>query len=406
MPHSVQTMTPLTLTAYTLVTANGRGVGPVMEALRKRRSGLRLCDFEDVRLKTYIGRVDGLEDFSLSNELEPFDCRNNRLAWLGLQQDGFMVAVAEAKQRYGAQRIAVVMGTSTSGILETEHAYRMRDPQTGTLPDWYASRYRFTHNMFSLGYFVRTCLGLRGPAMVISTACSSSAKVFATAARLIQSGVCDAAIVGGVDSLCLTTLHGFSALQLLSTNPCRPCDEDRDGLSLGEAAGYALLESSERVSRRGAVALLGYGESTDGYHMSHPHPEGVGATHAIHDSLARAGLRPDDIEYVNLHGTATRANDSVEDKAVYGIFGARPACSSTKGWTGHTLGAAGITEAIISTLCLTHGLIPGTLNCRRVDPSLKSRILRGNQTGSFARVVSNIFGFGGNNCCLVLGKLS
>jgi 3-oxoacyl-[acyl-carrier-protein] synthase-1 len=377
-----------------------------MEALRERRSGLRLCDFEDVQLKTYIGRVDGLEDFSLSNELERFDCRNNRLAWLGLQQDGFMVAVAEAKQRYGAQRIAVVMGTSTSGILETEHAYRARDPQTGALPSWYTSRYRFTHNMFSLGYFVRTCLGLHGPAMVISTACSSSAKVFATAARLIQSGVCDAAIVGGVDSLCLTTLHGFSALQLLSTNPCRPCDEDRDGLSLGEAAGYALLESSERVSRRGAVALLGYGESTDGYHMSHPHPEGIGATRAIHDSLARAGLRPEDIEYINLHGTATRANDSVEDKAIYGIFGARPACSSTKGWTGHTLGAAGITEAIISTLCLAHGLIPGTLNCRRVDPSLRSRILRGNQTGSFARVVSNIFGFGGNNCCLVLGRLS
>ncbi|MGA6827261.1 beta-ketoacyl-[acyl-carrier-protein] synthase family protein [Nitrospira sp. NS4] len=404
MSPDMRPMMPLTLTAYTLVTANGRGVGPVLQALRDRRSGLRPCDFEDVTLKTYIGRVEGLEDFSLENDLERFDCRNNRLAWLGLQQDGFMVAVAEAKQRYGAHRVAVVMGTSTSGILETEHAYHMRD-QAGSLPAWYTSRYRYTHNMFSLGHFVRTCLGLRGPAMVVSTACSSSAKVFATVDRLLRTGLCDAAIVGGVDSLCLTTLYGFSALQLLSTKPCRPCDEDREGLSLGEAAGFALLESSERVGRPGAVALLGYGESTDGYHMSHPHPEGAGAIRAIRDSLARAGLRPEDVEYINLHGTATRANDAVEDKAVYSIFGARPACSSTKGWTGHTLGAAGITEAVISTLCLTHGLIPGTLNCARVDPSLKSRILRNNQTGPLAVVLSNIFGFGGNNCSLVLGKL-
>jgi 3-oxoacyl-[acyl-carrier-protein] synthase-1 len=404
MSANVQPITPLTLTAYTLVTANGRGVGPVLQSLRGRRSGLKPCDFEDVTLKTYIGRVEGLEDFSLGNELERFDCRNNRLAWLGLQQDGFMVAVAEAKQRYGAHRVAVVMGTSTSGILETEHAYQARN-QAGSLPDWYTSRYRYTHNMFSLGHFVQACLGLRGPAMVVSTACSSSAKVFATADRLLRAGLCDAAIVGGVDSLCLTTLYGFSALQLLSASPCRPCDEDRDGLSLGEAAGFALLESSELVGRRGAVALLGYGESTDGYHMSHPHPEGAGAIRAIRDALARAGLRPEDIEYVNLHGTATRANDSVEDKAVYSIFGARPACSSTKGWTGHTLGAAGITEAVISALCLTEGLIPGTLNCARVDPSLKSRILRENQIGSLACVASNIFGFGGNNCSLILGKL-
>lgn len=405
MPDSLKPMTPLILSAYTLVTANGRGIGPVLQSLRERRSALRPCDFEDVTLKTSIGRVPGLEDFSLDRSLEAFDCRNNRLAWLGLQQDGFMVAVAEAKQRYGTDRIAVVMGTSTSGILETEHAYRVRDVETDALPNWYNRRYRYTHNMFSLSYFVRSCLGLKGPAMVISTACSSSAKVFATASRMIQAGWCDAAIVGGVDSLCLTTLYGFSSLQLLSPEPCRPCDEDRDGLSLGEAAGYALLESSERVNRPGAVALLGYGESSDGYHMSHPHPEGAGAVRAIHDSLGRAGVRPEDVEYVNLHGTATVANDQVEDKAVYSVFGARPACSSTKGWTGHTLGAAGITEAIISALCLTNGFIPGTLNCARVDPSLKSRIVRENQSGPLSCVVSNIFGFGGNNCSLVLGKL-
>ena len=403
-PHE-RPMTPLTLSAYTLVTANGRGIGLVSQALRERRSGLRPCDFEDALLKTYIGRVEGLEDFSLENGLEQFDCRNNRLAWLGLQQDGFMVAVAEAKQRYGADRIAVVMGTSTSGILDTEHAYANRHPQTGVLPASYTSRYRYTHNMFSLGHFVRTCLGLRGPALVISTACSSSAKVFATAARYLRAGLCDAAIVGGVDSLCLTTLYGFSALQLLSAQPCRPCDEDRDGLSLGEAAGYALLESSEKIGRKGAVALLGYGESTDGFHMSHPHPEGAGAIRAIRQSLKRAGLQPSDIEYINLHGTATRANDAVEDKAVFGIFGETTMASSTKGWTGHTLGAAGITEALIVAICLKQGFVPGTLNCERVDGSLRSHILRENVDRPVRRALSNIFGFGGNNCSLVLGVL-
>jgi 3-oxoacyl-[acyl-carrier-protein] synthase I len=402
---SKRPMVPITVSASTLVTANGRGTGAVFQSLRARRSGLKPCDFEEALLKTYIGRVAGLEDFPLGHDLERFDCRNNRLAWMGLQQDGFMVAAAEAKQRYGADRIAVIMGTSTSGILETEQAYRHRDAQTGALPQRYASRYRYTHNMFSLGHFVRTCLGLQGPAMVISTACSSSAKVFATAARFLRAGLCDAAIVGGVDSLCHTTLYGFSALQLLSASPCRPCDEDRDGLSLGEAAGYALLESSERVGRKGAVALLGYGESTDGYHMSHPHPEGTGAIRAIRQALDQAGLQPSDIDYVNLHGTATRANDSVEDKAVYSVFGDGPACSSTKGWTGHTLGAAGITEAVIAKLCIQQGFIPGTLNCERVDPALRSRIVRENEERPIRRVVSNIFGFGGNNCSLVLGVL-
>jgi len=405
MPADPRPMTPLIVSAYTLVTANGRGMGAVSRALREGRSALRPCDFEDVALKTSIGRVEGLEDFSLGNGLEAFDCRNNRLAWLGLQQDGFMVAAAEAKQRYGAHRIAVIMGTSTSGILDTEHAYRERHPDTGALPPWYTSRYRYTHNMYSLGHFVRACLGLHGPALVISTACSSSAKVFATAARFIRAGLCDAAIVGGVDSLCLTTLYGFSALQLLSAGPCRPCDEDRDGLSLGEAAGFALLESSARIGRRGSVALMGYGESSDGYHMSHPHPEGAGAIRAIRESLARAGLQPSDIDYINLHGTATRANDAVEDKAVYSIFGGTTPCSSTKGWTGHTLGAAGITEALISALCLTQGFMPGTLHCRRVDPTLKSRVLLEPDARPVRRVLSNIFGFGGNNCSLVLGTL-
>jgi len=398
-------MTPLVMSAYTVVTALGQGLSATLDALRGRRSGLRPCNFEDAAIKTYVGQVEGVDSFTLSHELERFDCRNNRLAWLGLQQDGFTVAAAQAKKRYGAHRVAVILGTSTSGILETEHAYRNRDPQTGALPDWYASRYRYTHNMFSLSHFVRTCLGLRGPATVISTACSSSAKVFATADRFIRAGWCDAAIVGGVDSLCHNTLYGFSALQLMSSTPCRPCDRDRDGLSLGESAGFALLEPTRSAGRRGALALLGYGETTDGFHMSHPHPEGIGAIKAIQASLERAGLEPQHIDYINLHGTATPANDAVEGKAVSHLFGDRVICSSTKGWTGHTLGAAGITEAVISALCITHGFVPGTLNTSLTDPTLTHRIALENDYRPVERVLSNICGFGGNNCSLIFGRL-
>ena len=409
MSPETKPMVPLILSRYTVVSALGRGLDATYRALRDRRSGLRPCDFEDVAIKTYIGRVEGLEDVPVggppSKGLEQFDCRNNRLALLGLQQDGFRQAVVEARARYGAHRVAVILGTSTSGILETEHAYRHRDPSTGALPASYLTRYRYTHNMFSVAHFVRSYLGLKGPAMTISTACSSSAKVFATAARFIEAGLCDAAVVGGVDSLCQTILYGFASLELTSSGPCRPCDEDRDGLTLGESAGFALLEKAEHAGQAGTVALLGYGESCDGYHMSHPHPEGAGAIRAMQEALIRSGLVPEDIDYINLHGTATRANDSIEDKAVTSVFGHSTPCSSTKGWTGHTLGAAGITEAVIAAVCLTRSFIPGTLNTTRVDPALRSLVLLENREQPVRRVLSNIFGFGGNNCSLILGTV-
>jgi 3-oxoacyl-(acyl-carrier-protein) synthase len=400
----------LILSHYTVVTCLGRGIEATYEALRSRRSGLRPCDFEDASLNTYIGRVEGLEAFPLGNGAsgcawEQFDCRNNRLALLGLKQDGFEQAAIQARERYGPHRVAVILGTSTSGILETERDYRRRDPESGALPPSFLARYQYTHNTFSVAHFVRRYLGLRGTAMVISTACSSSAKVFATAARFIEAGLCEAALVGGVDSLCHTILYGFSALELTSSQPCRPWDEDRDGLSLGEAAGFALLEKAEHVGYPGAVALLGYGESCDGYHMSHPHPEGAGAIAAMREALAQARLRPRGIDYINLHGTATRANDRIEDQAVSRVFGTGTPCSSTKGSTGHTLGAAGITGAVIAALCLARGFVPGTLNTTRLDPSLKSCVLLENQDRPIRRVLSNVFGFGGNNCSLILGLL-
>ena len=403
-------MAPLILSHYTVVSALGNGLDETYQALRNRRSGLRPCDFEDVGITTHIGRVDDVDDVlvgsgSASTGLEKFDCRNNRLALLGLQQDGFIQAAIAARERYGAHRVAVILGSSTSGILETEHAYSRRNPATGALPSSYLASHRYTHNMFSSAHFVRTYLGLRGPAMVISTACSSSAKAFATAARFIEAGFCDAAVVGGVDSLCLTILYGFASLELMSSDPCRPCDENRNGLTLGESAGFALLEKSEHAGRPGAVALLGYGESCDGYHMSHPHPEGTGAIKAMQAALLRSALTPEDIDYIHLHGTATRSNDSIEDTAVHSVFGPSIPCSSTKGWTGHTLGAAGVTGAVIAAMCLTRGFVPGTLNTTRIDPSLSSNVLLENRELPVRRVLSNSFGFGGNNCSLIFGTV-
>jgi 3-oxoacyl-[acyl-carrier-protein] synthase-1 len=398
-------MIPLLLTHCTTVSALGRGNQPTLSALLERRSGLRPCDFNNANLETFIGRVDGVENAPLPDDLAAFDCRNNRLALLGLQQDGFEEAVGEARARYNAQRIAVILGTSTSGILETEQAYQQRDPQTGELPHEFIGRYRYTHNTFSVAHFVRSRLKLQGPALVVSTACSSSAKAFASASRLIEAGLCDAAVVGGVDSLCLTTLYGFSSLELESKSPCRPGDAERDGLSIGEAASFVLVEKCKESARPGDIALLGCGESSDAYHMSHPHPSGAGAIQAMQGALKSANVQSTEIDYVHLHGTATKANDKTEDQAVTRVFGSRIPCSSTKGWTGHTLGAAGGIESVIATLCLQHQFLPGTLNTKTVDPNFTSNLILDNNERPVKKLMSNFFGFGGNNCSLLFGTI-
>ena len=396
-------MQPLHLSAYTLATPLGAGVSATLDALRAGRSGLERCNFLDVDLDTYVGRISGLEDRPLRASLAAYDCRNNRLAQLGLEQDNFTETVAAARQRYGRERIGVFLGTSTSGILNTELAYRQRDAATGRLPTSF--NYKGSHNCYSVADFVQQALDLAGPAMVVSTACSSSAKVFASAARMIQAGLCDAAIVGGVDSLCLTTLYGFNSLELLSSRPCRPYDANRDGISIGEAAGFVLLEKAVPTIEPDRVVLLGVGESNDAHHMSSPHPEGAGARLAIQAALQSAGLTADDIDYINLHGTGTKANEAAEDKAVFNTFGGDTPCSSTKGATGHLLGAAGVVEAIISALCIQHGFMPGGLNTTHIDPTLKSAYLLKNKQQSLNFVLSNSLGFGGSNCSLVFGRM-
>jgi 3-oxoacyl-[acyl-carrier-protein] synthase-1 len=252
--------------------------------------------------------------------------------------------------------------------------------------------------------YVRQRCGLEGPAVAVSCACASSAKAFASARRMIDAGLIDAAVVGGVDSLCLTTLYGFHSLQLTSPTPCRPFDVARDGISIGEAAAFALLERAPEVVDAGSVLLLGIGESSDAYHMSAPHPEGLGARLAMQAALHAAGLEPGDIDYINLHGTGTPSNDRSESQAVTSLFGPTTPCSSTKGATGHTLGAAGALEAVISALAIQNGLMPGGVPSTSLDPTLTAHYIKDNRRQRITRVLSNSFGFGGTNCSLIFGR--
>ncbi|MCK7592373.1 beta-ketoacyl-[acyl-carrier-protein] synthase family protein [Lysobacter sp. CAU 1642] len=384
------------MAAYTATSAVGVGLGPLREALAARRSGLRRNDFGDgERLDTFIGRVAGVEESALPASLAGWDCRNNRLAWMALQADGFLDRVAAARKRHGERGVAVVVGTSTSSIGASEEAYTRLDGDGGFPADLARP---IVHTPHSLGDFVQQALGLRGPAVTVATACSSSAKVFAQAARLIRSGVVEAAVVGGVDTLCGSVLFGFNALELVSSEPCRPFDVARRGLSLGEAAGFALLEREGSGPR-----LLGWGESSDAHHMSSPHPEGLGARLAMEGALSRAGLTPADIDYINLHGTATPKNDEIEADAIAGLFPASTWASSTKGWTGHTLGAAGIIESVIALLALEHGEVPGTLNSAELDPLCGPQLRLDNGQRRCRHVMNNSFGFGGNNASLLFG---
>lgn len=386
---------------YSLVNALGRGTAASLTALRENRSGLRSNDYVHAPLDTWIGRVDGLETSPVPAALSDSDCRNNRLAALCLEQDGFAERVATLRRQLGATRIGLFLGTSTSGIEETETAYRKRDSE-GRLPSSY--RYLETQLPFSLGEFVRRYLQLEGPSQVVSTACSSSAKVFATAYRHLNAGLCDAAIIGGVDSLCATTLYGFNSLELIANDKCRPWDIERCGINIGEAAGFAIVEKAQPGDTR--IALLGYGESSDAYHMSTPHPEGDGALLAMQQALGMAKLEPSAIDYINLHGTATPANDRAEDRAVSRMFAKAPPCSSTKGLTGHTLGAAGITEAIFTVLSIEHSLLPASCNTTQPDPALKTQPVLQPREQTVRYAMSNSFGFGGSNCSLIFGRLS
>jgi 3-oxoacyl-[acyl-carrier-protein] synthase-1 len=367
---------------YTVSCAAGVGLAAVRASIAAGRTGLRQQPWPAAPRALWLGAVPvDLDLLDWPAGLADWDSRNNRLAWLGLQQDGFEARARAAISRYGADRVGLVVGTSTSSIGRTEQAYRE------LLPD---------------GRFAPAFVQPAGPVLSVSTACSSSAKAFACAERWLDAGLVDAVIIAGVDSLCGSTISGFDSLQLLSRSLCRPFDAARDGLNIGEAAAFALLRPA--TSGATALCLAGYGETCDAHHMSSPHPEGLGARLAIERALQRAGLQPRDIGYVNLHGTGTRVNDAVESLALQAALPQGVPASSTKGLTGHTLGAAGMVEAVFAMDVLLTDVLPANLNLAQRGADILCPVLVENLTRRVDFVLSNSFGFGGNNCALVFGR--
>jgi 3-oxoacyl-[acyl-carrier-protein] synthase-1 len=307
--------------------------------------------------------------------------------------------VATEGRRVGAGRIGVVMGTTTSSIAASEDAYRRLD-SNGDVPE--ALRVPDLHHLGSISLFVQRALGSSGPTLTVSTACSSSAKAFAVAQRWLALDLCDAVVVGGADSLCGSVLHGFHALQLVSPEPCRPFDAQRRGISLGEAAGFALVVRADDAPP-GAPRLLGVGESSDAHHLTAPQPDGASIEAALRQALARAGVAPAEVDYLNLHGTATPQNDAVEAAMLARVFDDRLHASSTKGCTGHTLGAAGIVEAIVCLLAIEHGVMPGTVGSRVLDAACATQVKLEPANARVRIAVSHAFGFGGTNAVLMFG---
>jgi 3-oxoacyl-[acyl-carrier-protein] synthase-1 len=384
----------LGIAAFSTLHAAGVDNTDSWQALAAGRTGLKPNALSWCELPCWLGEVAGVDETPLPPELSAWDCRTHRLAWMALQRNRFHAAVQAAVARHGAHRVGLVLGSSTAGIRSTEVAYQRRLADE-RWPDEFD--YRRTHALDALCRFSAEALGTRGPMVTISTACSSSAKVFLVARRWIDCGLIDAAVVGGVDSLCMSTLHGFNSLQLLSGEACRPFDTARNGISIGEAAGYVLLEREAA-----AISFVGGGESSDAWHMSSPHPEGVGAQAAMRAALAEAGLSTHDIGYVNAHGTATQANDRAEAAAMRAVFGAGAVpVSSTKAVTGHTLGAAGITEAIAVIQTLAHQVLPPSANLRDIEPDLGIDVVTQPRSSTLRHAMSNSFGFGGSNCSLV-----
>lgn len=391
-------MKPVFLNELGIACALGRDVDAVASALFADDAprGVAMTDAV-TGLPTSLGLVPG-ELPALDHLPVEWRGRNNALITLALAP--LRAPVAAAVERFGADRVAVVLGSSTSGVGESEAAHRYRQAH-GDWPDWFHYRQQ---EMGTPAAFVARELGLRGPAHVISTACSSSAKAMASAARLLHAGMADAVVTGGSDSLCRFTVAGFAALGSVSVERCNPFSRNRNGINIGEGAALFLMTGDE-----GPVRLAGWGETADAHHMSAPDPEGRGAERAIDEALARAGIAASDIGYVNLHGTATPQNDAMESAAVQRRLGIDMPCSSTKPLTGHALGAAGAIEAAICWLALARnprGLLPPHWWDGDVDPALAPIRLAAPGERAHAplrHALSQSFAFGGSNAALVLG---
>jgi 3-oxoacyl-[acyl-carrier-protein] synthase-1 len=345
-----------------------------------------------------VGRVSGALD-AVPSELVEFECRNHRLAQAALLP--ILPLLRERVERLGATRVAVVAGSSTSGVDASEAAYGQWKTQGSTPPGYH---YQKQHEMGATSEFVARLVGARGPRWTVSTACSSGAKVLASARSLLALGLADAVVVGGVDTICHITLEGFDSLQSLSRGRSTPFSAERDGLNIGEGAAFFLMERGED----GPVVLSGVGESCDAHHMNAPHPQGLGAEAALRAALSDAGIAPGDVDYVNLHGTGTQLNDAMESLAMSRVFPDGVPCSSTKPFTGHCLGAAGAVEAAICWIGLSGSgsepVVPSQIRRAPLDPQLPSLKLVDDPRQAVGRKywVSSSFAFGGNNCCLVL----
>ena len=391
---------PVAVVAQGIVCATGLGLTALANAVRSGGSALRPNDFSRVALPAWIGRIEAIESTALPLALQAWDCRATRAAWLGLQADGFATAVQAACTRFGAARVGLVLGTSASTIGVSEAAYAAL-ADDGGFP--LAVRQERLNTLHAVTAFVQQALAIEGPCVTVSTACSSSAKALAQAERWLRLGLCDAVVAGGVDALCDSVLFGFAALGLVSPAPCQPFGAARQGISVGEAAAFALLQRGP-----GALQLLGHGESNDAHHMSSPHPQGLGAERALDDALARAGLQASDVDHLNLHGTGTLRNDEVEAALVARRYRADVHASATKGLTGHTMGAAGAVEALLCGLALQHGLCPGSPPTEAADAALGDAFAQQLHLRPAARDVrvaaSHSFGFGGNNAVLLFGR--
>jgi 3-oxoacyl-[acyl-carrier-protein] synthase-1 len=388
------------VTAYAALNALGTTTRQVIAGLREGRTGLGPCPLE-LPFETPTGAVAGPLP-RLPAALALHDSRTARLALAGL--DEILPAVRSAVARHGADRVGLALGTTTAGLARTEAAYREL-LRTRALPADFDLHLQ--HSFDGLIEVVRRTAAIGGPSVVVSTACSASAKALGSAQRWLQAGVCDAVLVGGVDGLCQTTLRGFHSLEILSAARCRPFSSQRCGINIGEGAAYLLLErdapAEGRARKDAAVRLLGVGESSDAYHMSAPHPEGVGALAAMTQALQRAGRAPAEVDYINAHSPGTRLNDLSEGQAIAALFGGQVPVVSTKGLTGHLLGAGGATEAVFAVVAIEQGWIPASVGADPVDPALPIHVPTARTERACRCVLSNSFAFGGNNVSVLLG---
>lgn len=400
--------TPRPVTAYAAVNALGHFRPEGQAALERAETGLRSASslgsvvgepFTTLPFTTHLGAVTGLPP--LPPDLAAWDTRQSRLGFAAFRQ--IAPQVTHAVERWGKDRVALVLGSSTGGMAEAEAAYAAWT-DTGAVPPHF-DLWRH-HSFDGLNRALVQHTGISGPSYAVSTACSSSGKAFGSALRLLESGAVDAVVVGGVDSLCQLTVFGFHSLAILASDACRPFAADRSGISIGEGAAFVLVERELSTGAVAAGYVLGVGESSDGYHMTAPHPEGLGAERAMREALSQAGLHADQVNYVNAHGTGTALNDAAEAQAIARVFSHGVAVSSTKGYFGHLLGGAGAAEAVVCLAALEQQRLPVHLPLNAMEPGLAINVVERSTAlaAPLSYALSNSLAFGGSNVSVLFGR--